>query len=399
MPRISGFAVVLLCCVVTCGPTPAAAESGAAVETLVGQADKAMVSGDYQAVLGYVDQLRALQKQGATVPPRVFEQESRAAQSLDDPVRAKAAVDSYLAIASPSDSYYAEAIRLYPELQRKITALSSEQASKAQLASLQNCLTNANPRQAERYCRSWLAAAKRDDPRRAEVEARMSKLQADRLAEESARTAASFEKCTQAPTAAAAQQEQWRDMLHACNAFLHRALADDPKRSAATARRAELTEAAGDACLQATPQPPDPRQLDRQMADCHMFLNNAPPQDPRRAEAERRKTEVQDALLAPLHDACMVPGPEPTIGIFDKMIESCGEFLLRAPKEDPRRDQVTGQEQKLKDTLLRGLFEICTQGTGTTPEQQQQICRQFLLRAPRDDLRRQQVQVLMQPGK
>lgn len=84
--------------------------------------------------LGIIDQYRALEGKGITMPPAILFFESVAAEKAADPVRAFKAIEQYLKAAPVSDQNYQEAIRRYTALQSDSVVAAYVKEAEAQAA-------------------------------------------------------------------------------------------------------------------------------------------------------------------------------------------------------------------------------------------------------------------------
>jgi formylglycine-generating enzyme required for sulfatase activity len=112
----------LLACALASGGTslsddlPPDAREKAVKEQAIG----AMKSGDTAALFDAMDDYRALESAGATVPPGLYFAEADSARWSGDPVRAERAFGDYFRVARPEGEAYAEAQRAYGEFRKSI---------------------------------------------------------------------------------------------------------------------------------------------------------------------------------------------------------------------------------------------------------------------------------------
>lgn len=84
------------------------------------QAVAALKSGDDAAFFAAMDEFRALEKEGATVPAGLFLAEADKARSAKDPVRCARAFDDYFRVASPEGDAYNQAMGAYKEFKESV---------------------------------------------------------------------------------------------------------------------------------------------------------------------------------------------------------------------------------------------------------------------------------------
>jgi formylglycine-generating enzyme required for sulfatase activity len=80
----------------------------------------ALKSREFSDLYLAMDEYRALEKEGVTVPAGLFFAEAEAARSDGDIVRARRALDDYFRVADRDDAAYKEALRVYPQLKENI---------------------------------------------------------------------------------------------------------------------------------------------------------------------------------------------------------------------------------------------------------------------------------------
>jgi len=80
----------------------------------------ALKSGDVAGLYVGMDEYRALEKEGAKVPPGLFFAEAEAARASNDFVRAERAFGDYFRVATPEGDTYGAALRAYPEFRSGI---------------------------------------------------------------------------------------------------------------------------------------------------------------------------------------------------------------------------------------------------------------------------------------
>lgn len=84
------------------------------------QAVEAVKSGDSGALLVAMDEYRALERLGVTIPAGLFFAEADSARSSGDPVRAERAFNDFFRVAPPEGEAFAEALRVYGEFRKSI---------------------------------------------------------------------------------------------------------------------------------------------------------------------------------------------------------------------------------------------------------------------------------------
>jgi formylglycine-generating enzyme required for sulfatase activity len=89
---------------------------------LQGRVVQALQKGDLVALFTAMDEYRALEKAGATVPAGLYFAEAEAARSLGDPVRAERAYSDYFRVAQSAGDVFNEALRTYGDWKNSIPA-------------------------------------------------------------------------------------------------------------------------------------------------------------------------------------------------------------------------------------------------------------------------------------
>lgn len=131
--RTSAFAVVGAVVAFACLMLPdvpladsAVADTALAKEQAALQARvvQALQKADLVALYTAMDEYRALEKAGATVPPGLYFAEAEAARSQGDPVRAERAYSDYFRVAQSAGDTFNEALRTYGDWKNSIPALA-----------------------------------------------------------------------------------------------------------------------------------------------------------------------------------------------------------------------------------------------------------------------------------
>ncbi len=224
-------------------------------------------------------------------------------------------------------------------------------------------------------CLRFLRNAAADDPRRGPAAARGSSL--------------SLEPCMKPPD----KSLRWRrNALNGCKGFLEMAPAQHPQRSSVSARFDELLKGALEGCMGPAPSAVDSLQrLQQQEDDCDLFRENATKGDPRFEPAGARERELVDLQLKRNHAECtnlsnLDASADPNRA--GEVAEACRRFLQRAPRVDPRRNEVSSRVAQLQKVEVDWLYGACKQAGEASKPETLDLCSRFLEKAPPDDARR-----------
>jgi hypothetical protein len=225
------------------------------------------------------------------------------------------------------------------------------------------------------HCRRFLESAAPDDPRRGQAAARGTSL--------------SLESCMKPPD----KSLRWRRRaLYDCKQFLEMAPAQHPQRSSVSARFDELLKGALEGCMGPAPSAVDSlQQLQQQEDDCDLFRDNATKGDPRIELVGTRDRELVDIELKKTYAECTNLSDLDAAAVpkrAGEVAKACNRFLARAPRGDPRRDEVSSRVAQLEKVEVDWLFGACKQAGEASKPEALDLCSRFLGTARSEDARR-----------
>jgi len=134
---ISGMAVFITALAEAQSPLPLSVQADVLNNKIVG----ALKVGNTKEALQGLDEYHKLEAQGIPVPSPLLYEEAILAKSSGNLLRAYDTLESYLKKADRSDRHYAEAVRLYPELENsKVVRARAVEKANSDLASAQKDL-------------------------------------------------------------------------------------------------------------------------------------------------------------------------------------------------------------------------------------------------------------------